>query len=383
MKLQLTSVFIIFLLCFSPLIVAQSDQNSPQTDILDNQIKKAFAKKDYQRIAELINQRHALGGHFPPPLWYIQADAYYQLGQKSAALQALNSYLPQANHGEYPYNEAVDLAARIRDEMDTTNRRESTISWAASAQGSRQSVRHGHIDIDGKTANLIGVSLECTYVGVSDGPGAVPGMRSGWTYYVRMYEDNPTDSRNFPVSSFPNDVPVTAIISKHSLRLTMHLLAADSAKRFPDNVRPPWDGWYDWSEKRWHVFMERGENGVVLWDRKRGTGPFGSASRFNELLSATYGQDHHWNRGYQLVYLDSYRISFPSMETTQTISLGEDLSHKGPGDPDFCQVVGSACQTLRTNVLSRFARLQPTECTPKAYLEPDNFAQAVAAAKPK
>jgi hypothetical protein len=57
----------------------------------------------------------------------------------------------------------------------------------------------------------------------------------------------------------------------------------------------------------------------------------------------------------------------------QTVNLREDLSDKGPSDSDFCQVVAGASQTLRTAIMKRFAQLQPTECQPKVYLEPESF----------
>jgi hypothetical protein len=358
-----------------PLLIAaqSSEASSPQADVLDKQIKTAFGKKDYEHLLELIHQRHSLGEHFPAALWYVEAAAYFQLGKKEEALQSLNSYFPQAVRGEYPYNEAVDLAASIRDELDTTHHEESTILWEPNASADGRSARHGSIEIDGQRASLIGVTLACTYIGVWTGPGSAP--------YVRLYEDTPTDSRHLPLSSFPSDVPVSDLIGKYPLVLTVHLLTGDSPKRFPASVRPPWNGWYNWNEKQWYWFEKQEPNGIVLWDRARGSGPSGSASRYNDVADVTYWQQSHWNRSYDLTYLDSYRISFPSMQTTQTITLKDDF-HQGPDDPNFCGVT-SGCQSLRTTVLNRFSELQPTECTPRAYSLPDGFAQAVAAAKHK
>jgi hypothetical protein len=362
-----------------PLLAFAQGTNSA---VIEKQISSAFAKKDYRHIVELMSERRELGGHIPAALYYIEANAEYQLGDKSAALSVLNDYFAAANQNQYPYNEAVALAARIRDEQYSTNERETKIIWEK-PQDANALFRRGRIDIKGQTARLVAVTLECTFAGRSRHPRTITGMPPNWDYYVKLYEDEPDRDDHAPPSDFPGDVPVSEIIDRQTLTVTLHLLTGESAQHFPGNVRPPWDGWYDEWTKTWAAFAERGANGVVLWDRRRGSYPFTRPNAYDssEILSATYWQRGHWNRVYELSYVDSYRISFPSLQVTQSVDLAEKLSDKGPNDPDFCQLFSSGCHELRSMVLQRFKQLAPTECSPVPYVEPENFAEAVTKAQ--
>jgi hypothetical protein len=340
---------------------------SVRANSLRNQIIEAYEKRhDPATTVRLIEEYKTLQPAVPflPPYYLAEAVSYAKLGDRQRAMAALSAYFNLPMSARDQEKDAEALYAQL----DAANRRESSISWAVATQGGGQSLRQGEIEIDGKKATLIGVTLTCTFVGLD---------RSG--LYVRLYEDPPTDARHLPTSSFPSDFPL-AEIGWHSLLFTMHMLTGESAKHFPDNRRPPWEGWYSWNDKQWHNLVEQGVNGVVLWDRNRGTGPFGDYRLYNELLLATFWQERHWNRVYELHYLDSYKIAFPSLEPNQSISFAEDLSDKGPGDPDFCQVMGR-CETLKTNILNRFEQLKPIQCKPKPYQEPDNLAQAFANAK--
>jgi hypothetical protein len=231
----LLSVASILLVSHPSLVVAQSGQNSAEADVLDTQIQTAFKKRDYPSLVDLIGQRRALGGHFPPPLWYVDAVAYYHLGQKSAALTALNNYFAQADHSQYPYKQSVVLAAKIRDEIASQSRSELNFRWSGAIRGTGGRVVVADVNLSGQKVREEGFTVSCTY-------DALPAQSANVTFEA---SDEPTavdQGKEVAQSGFWQPTQVV---------FTVHLPIRGMPPGLSGYNGPPWYGSYDFASQKW------------------------------------------------------------------------------------------------------------------------------------
>lgn len=238
MRLNLAALLFVLVMISAlqpPPVAAQSNQTSADADVLDTQIQTAFKKRDYQYLVELIRQRQALGGHFPPPLWYVQAVAYYQLGQKSAALSSLNSYFSQADHSQYPYKQSVALAAKIRDEMATQSRRELNFHWLGAIKGTAGRILVADVDLNGQKVREEGFTVSCTYV-------APPAQPVNVTFDA---SDEPSAQAQGVEAGRSGFWQPTQVV------FTVHLPVRGMPAELSGYNGPPWFGAYDFATQKW------------------------------------------------------------------------------------------------------------------------------------
>jgi hypothetical protein len=223
-----------FLLCLPP-VVAQSQNSPADADILGKQIETAFNTKDYEHIVELTRQLHALGGHFPPPLWYVEADAYYHLGKKTAALNSLNGYFSQAERDKYPYNEAVTLAATIRDDISSKSHAEANFKWTGTVKGSSGAVMLADVDLQGQSVREEGITLECSFW-----------LVSGQPIDVTLDSDSPNAGQTQGA-----EVAEGGLWQHRKTILTVHFPPLGMPPSLSNYNVPPWFGSYDFNAQRW------------------------------------------------------------------------------------------------------------------------------------
>jgi hypothetical protein len=104
------------LILVAPAYVASAQGTIPldvQAEHLNDKIHAAYNAHNFRTTAQLIQQYHDLHVRFPPPLWYVEADAWHHLGDNTKARKCLEIFMRQADRKSALYWDAAALYVEV------------------------------------------------------------------------------------------------------------------------------------------------------------------------------------------------------------------------------------------------------------------------------